>query len=77
MAKDFGIAFKLPSDLLELYKGMGIDLEEANGDYSHELPIPATYIIGTDGIIKWAFLDANHTNRADPDDIVNVLEQIK
>lgn len=76
VAKDFGIVFKLPPDLRKLYEGMGVNLRERNGDDSYELPIPATYVICTDGIIKWSFVDPNHTNRAEPDDIIHVLEEI-
>jgi peroxiredoxin len=76
LARQFGIVFRLPDDLREIYEGMGIDLEKSNGDESHELPLPATYIIGTDNEIKWRFVDPNHTNRAEPDDIAAVLNKL-
>lgn len=77
VAREFGIVFKLPEDLREIYKEMGIDLKEANGDESYELPMPATYVIGTDRIIRWSFVDPNHTHRAEPDDAISAVKELK
>jgi peroxiredoxin len=54
-AKSFGIAFDLAEELRPIYAGSGHALPEKNGDDSWVLPIPATYIIDTGGIITLAF----------------------
>ena len=51
----------------------GINLEAFNGDASGELPLTATYVIGTDGVIAWAHTDANFKHRAEPAAILAVL----
>lgn len=76
VAKDYGIVFKLTPKVRELYKGF-FDLTEYNGKEAGDdsLPLAATYIIGTDGTIDWAFLDADYRKRAEPADIVAFLEK--
>ncbi len=74
VAKQFGIVFQLPEDLRPIYVSFGIDLPKANHDNSYELPIPATFIIGTDGKIRKAFVEADYTKRLDPEEILEVLE---
>ena len=43
VAKQFGIAYKLPAELPAAFKGK-LDLEKFNGDTSEELPLAATYV---------------------------------
>lgn len=75
-AKDFGLVFKLSDKMQEIYRGFGIDLEASNGDQSFELPIPATYVIAPNNIIKYAFIDADYTNRLDPETILAEVQKL-
>ena len=43
---------------------------------SNELPLAASYVIDTDGVIRYAFLDVDYRNRAEPSDIVEVLNNL-
>ena len=63
----FGIAFRVDDELNERYLGYGIDLEKASGENHHVLPAPATYIIGADGIINFAYVNPNYKVRLHPD----------
>ncbi len=45
------------------YKIWGINLGEFNGDNGKNLPVPATYIIGTDGLIKYSFYNTDYKKR--------------
>jgi peroxiredoxin len=74
VAREFGIVFQLPIELRPIYAGFGIDIIKANNDDTFELPIPATYIIGTDRKIRKAFVDADYTKRLDPEEIIAVLK---
>ena len=76
VAKSFGLVFKLSEKMQEIYKNFGIDLPTANGDQSFELPIPATYVVTKNGIIAFAFIDADYTNRLDPEIIVSELKKL-
>ena len=77
VAREFGIVFQLPLELRPIYAGFGIDLTQANGDDTFELPIPATYIIGTDRKIRRAFVDADYTKRLDPEEIIDSLKKME
>ena len=76
VAKDFGLVFKLSDKMQEIYRGFGIDLEASNGDQSFELPIPATYVIAPNNIIKYAFIDADYTYRLDPETILAEVQKL-
>lgn len=69
----FGLVFHLPDDLQRVYRTIGVDLERQNGDASWELPIPGSYVIGRDGVVKYASADPDYTTRPEPDAIVEAI----
>lgn len=75
-AEALGLAFALPDELRPLYREIGIDLPARNGDDSHRLPIPATYVLDASGRIVFAHVDADFTRRADPEAAVAAVEQL-
>ncbi len=74
VARQFKLVFKLPDNLIEVYKSFGIDLVKANGDDSWELPLAATFVIDENMLIKYAFVDVDYKKRAEPDDILLALK---
>ena len=77
VARQFGIVFELSSELREFYKTIGINLPAQNGDESWELPLPATYLISGDGIIRDRFIQTDYVKRMEPGDILNGLQNIR
>jgi peroxiredoxin len=77
VANAFGIRFKLPDDLIELYKSFKTDLPAFNDDPSWVLPMPARYVIGTDGIIAYSEVNPDYTQRPDPSELLPVLDRLK
>ena len=75
IARSLGLVFTVPENLRPIYQNFGIDLLASNGDDSFELPLPATYIVGQDGVILHAFVDADYTKRLDPEEIVAILQR--
>ncbi len=73
VARRFGLVFSVGEDVREKYRSAGIDLARSNGDASWELPVPATYVIAPDRTITYAFVEADYTQRAAPDDVVAAL----
>jgi len=63
----FGLAFQVDDELFKKYLSFNIDLEKASGETHHVLPAPATYIIGTDGIISFAYINPDYKVRLHPD----------
>ena len=76
VARQFGLVFQLSDRLRQLYKSFGADLADYNGDRTYELPIPATYVIGVDSVIRHAFVDTDYTKRLEPEEVVAVLKKI-
>jgi peroxiredoxin len=75
-AESFGLVFSLPEALRSVYAGFGLDLPAANGDDTFTLPVPATYVVASDGTVAWRFADADYTKRAEPDDVVAALRAL-
>jgi peroxiredoxin len=74
IAKQFGLVFQLEDKLIALYKKMGIDLVKSQENENNELPIPATYVVNTDGVVKLAYLNSDYTKRLEPMDAVSALD---
>ncbi len=76
VARRFGLVYQLDQELLAAYQKFGIDLVEHNGDDSYELPVPATYVIDRFGVIRHAFVDADHRRRAAPEDLLAAASEL-
>ncbi|MCG6937869.1 MAG: AhpC/TSA family protein [Gammaproteobacteria bacterium] len=76
LAKDCGLVFALPEALRPVYQSWQIDIPGFNGDNSFELPIPASYIIDTDGKIHYAFAEMDYTKRLEPSIIIEQLKSL-
>jgi len=75
-AKQYGLAFDLPDDLAAVYDKLGFDLQRVNSGHARTLPLPATYVIDRDGVIRWAFADTDYTTRAEPADVIAALDAL-
>lgn len=76
LAHEYGIVFDLPQSIVPMYRDR-LKLTERNGYDQLELPLAATYIVDTDGVIRWAFLEADYKLRAEPEDIINAVKMLK
>lgn len=75
VARQFGLVFKLDNKLIGLYKKMGIDLEASQGNNNGELPVPATYVVGTDGKILLAYVNSDYSKRLEPEDALAAIKK--
>jgi peroxiredoxin len=69
----YKVSFAVDESTITKYKNYGIDFEKANGANGANLPVPATYIIGKDGKIKYAFFNPDYSKRTSVKDIVDNL----
>ena len=61
----FGLAFRIEPATVEKYQGYGIALPSVPGDTdTHWLPVPAAYLIGRDGTVKFVYTNADYKTRA-------------
>ena len=77
VARDFGLVFTLSEELRPIYASFGIDIPAFNGDGTFELPMPATFVIDTEGTVTYAFVDADYTKRLEPTEIVEIIKKMK
>ena len=77
LANEFGLRFRLPDELITIYKGFGNDLAIGNGEDSWTLPMPARYVVGTDGRIAYAEVNADYTRRPDPSELLPALRRVQ
>jgi peroxiredoxin len=76
VARDYGLLFAVYEEMRPLYLEWGFDLPAVNGDDSWEIPVPATYVIDTHGIIRAGYVNKDYTKRMEPDDILAALREI-
>jgi peroxiredoxin len=76
VAERLGLVFDLPEALRPIYEKAGLDIPAYNGDDSFRLPVPATYIIGQDGVIAYDFVNADYTQRLEPTEILARLNDL-
>lgn len=73
VASGFGVAFEMPPELIELYGRAGHDLPMLNGNGRWVLPVPATYLIDRQGRIRFAHIEADYRERAEPESVLAAL----
>ena len=73
VADAFGLRFALPDYLIELYKNLRNDLPTFNDDPSWTLPMPARYVIGQDGVIRYAEVNPDYTQRPEPEAMLDAI----
>jgi peroxiredoxin len=77
VASRFGLVFQLGEQLRELYRQFGHPLDLFNGPAGEQhLPVPATFLIDGSGRIRMTHVDADYTQRLDPDDVVAKLNKL-
>lgn len=68
--RSFGLAFRVPAELVERYREYGIDLEGASGETHHVLPAPSIFIIGADGLIHFQYTNPDYKVRLHPEVLI-------
>ncbi len=76
LAREVGLVYRLPEAMQVEFEKANILLPVFNGDDSWELPLPATYLIGQDGVISDAFVDTDYYRRKDPRELIAELEKL-
>jgi peroxiredoxin len=75
-AEQFGLVFVLQDYLLDLYLSFGITLDRFHGEPGYRLPMPARYVIDTEGTIRAADVNADYTRRPEPSETVRQLRML-
>jgi peroxiredoxin len=73
VARQFGLAYRVPDYQQSIYRRAFINLPFTNGDESWELPIPALYVVDRDGTILFAAANPDYKERPEPEEILERL----
>ncbi|KZE66632.1 redoxin domain-containing protein [Paenibacillus jamilae] len=76
-AEKYNLKFRLPEYAHEIYRSLGISLDTFNGDNAWELPVPATFVIDSEGMIRARFADADYQKRMEPAEVLQILRSLK
>ncbi len=71
--KMYRVNFQVDNATQEKYKKYGIDFMAANGSNGANLPVPATYVIGKNGKVKYVFFNPDYRLRPSVKDIADHL----
>jgi peroxiredoxin len=75
--KKYRLWFAVPGEVKALYlEKFGLNLEKYNGAGRWELPVPATYVLDQDGIVRAGEADPDYTVRMEPADVVAAIRKI-
>lgn len=73
LALSLGLTFFAGDPLLDFYRKAGVDFHELYGSRSGFLPVPATFALDPSGMVRFAFVDVDFRNRAEPADVLAAL----
>lgn len=73
----YKLYFEVPEELRTLYlQDFKLDIAEYNGSGRYGLPVPGTFVIDQQGIIRAAFADTDYKKRMEPAAIIEALSAI-
>lgn len=66
-AQAFRVAYKLDDQTLGELRKYNIDVEDASGQKHHMLPVPAVFLVATNGVIQFEYENPDYKVRLDPE----------
>jgi peroxiredoxin len=75
-AKKLGLVWKQPETLRPLFEQLGFDLKARNGDDSFEVPIPATLLVDSKGIVRNTYINPNYMKRLEPEVALGWVDEL-
>ncbi len=76
LAAKFAIRWTLQDYVIEFHKMFGVELPVIHGDGEWNLPMPARYVIASDGTVAYAEVNPDYTRRPEPTDLFPVLDNL-
>ena len=77
LALECGLVFKVTPEVQKAYIESILDLPTLYGNTSWFLPIPATYVVDTGGVIREAYVNPDFRYRLDPSAIMAAIARLK
>lgn len=73
-ARSLGLAFAVGDKIKRMYEEFGLDLARFQGNDGWLLPIPATLVVGADGLVKARHFDPDFRHRMDMETILHAVQ---
>jgi peroxiredoxin len=73
LAEQFGLVYTVPEYHRDYYLSILVNVPFINGEKSWRLPLPATYVIATDGKVAFAEAHADFRVRPEPEGALDAL----
>ncbi len=72
----FGLAYKVEQETIDRYKESGLDLAERSGYDHYLLPVPAAFLVDTDGNVEYRYFNPDYTVRVGTDELLRVSREL-
>lgn len=73
----YGLRYEVDADLRALLEAAGTDVAGHNGSGGWVLPPAATFVIGSDGELRYARVTGDWTERAEPAEVLAVPDELR
>lgn len=77
ISRGFGLLYTLQEEERALFREWGVALDEINPSGRWELPVPAVYIVGTDRVVLYHFVDVDYRRRLPPEELIEELKALR
>jgi peroxiredoxin len=74
VAEKFGAAYPVPDSMQGYYRSILVNIPFINGEQSWRLPLPATFVVDRDSVIRWSQGHADFRVRPEPAEVLKALE---
>jgi peroxiredoxin len=72
----YGLAYDVEGHSRDTLQSVGVDLAAFNGKGGWILPAPAVFVIDRTGIIRFAVVEGDYTQRVEPDEALAALDSL-
>lgn len=74
----YNLYFEVPEELRAMYiQDFKLDIADYNGTGRYGLPVPGTFVIDRQGIVRAAFADTDYKKRMEPSAIIEALTNLE
>ncbi|HYH70040.1 MAG TPA: peroxiredoxin-like family protein [Methyloceanibacter sp.] len=73
-ARSLGLVFAVGDKIKQMYEEFGLDLARFQGNDGWMLPIPATLVVGADGLVRARHVDPDFRHRMDMETILQAIQ---
>jgi peroxiredoxin len=74
----YRLQFTVPEQVQQIYTStINTDISRHNADGSWRLPVPGTFVIDQEGLVRRRHVTADFTRRMEPEEVVKALEELR